>query len=371
MRRIVAAGYGLGTGEPPTHEDTMPPSPDRRHGRTSAGAESSDGSPPLAVVATGVVEGDPLAGLDVRPVPPPTPSEDEALVGIRAAALNHHDLWTLRGVGAVKHGFPLVLGSDGASDGTVVYPLVPCGMRDACYGCRIGNASLCRRLTVLGEGRDGTMAPSVAVPSSHVLPSPRNLTPVESACLPSAWLTAWSMLQEAEIDRTSRVLVTGAAGGVGVASLQLGKALGATMVAQVRRPEVAPRLLAAGADHVVLSGDDAKADTGGEFDVVLESVGEATWASSLRALRPGGTVVVTGATSGSNPPADLRRIFWRRLRIVGVSMGSLDEMRDLIRFVEHHDIHPVVAATYAFAAAREAFEHLMRGGFVGKIVLER
>lgn len=352
----------------------MPPSPDRRHGRTSPGAEDSDDPPPLAVVATGVVEGDPLAGLDVRPVQPPSPSADETVVRIRAAALNHHDLWTLRGVGAVTHDFPLVLGSDGASDDTVVYPLLPCGMPDVCHGCRIGNASLCRRLTLLGEGRDGTMAPCVAVPSSHVLPSPRNLTPVESACLPSAWLTAWSMLREAEIGRASRVLVTGAAGGVGVASLQLGKALGATMVAQVRRPEVAPLLVAAGADHVVLAdaaAKDAKAATGGEFDVVLESVGEATWASSLRALRPGGTVVVTGATSGPNPPADLRRIFWRRLRIVGVSMGSLEEMRELIRFVEDHDIHPVIAATYPFAAARDAFEHLMRGGFVGKIVLER
>ncbi|MCC7075702.1 MAG: zinc-binding dehydrogenase [Acidimicrobiia bacterium] len=323
-----------------------------------------------AVVATGVVEGDPLAGLAVVEAAMPVPGTDEVVVEVEAAALNHHDLWTLQGVGSVAHRFPVVLGSDGAGRGKVLYPLVPCCDPERCHGCRVGNASLCRRLTLLGEGRDGTMAPLVAVPAAHVLDAPANLTPVEASCLPSAWLTAWSMLREAEVSPGATVLVTGATGGVGVAALQLGAALGARMVAQVRRPDVANALEALGAEQVVTVEDDAKRVHGGEFDVVLESVGEETWAQSLRALRPGGTVVVAGATSGADPPADLRRVFWRRLRIIGVSMGSLHELQDLLRFVEVRDIHPAVAAVYPVAAATEAFAHLLRGSVLGKIVLE-
>jgi len=326
--------------------------------------------PGIAVVATHPSPDDPLAALDVVDAPEAKPLEGDVVVPIKAAALNHHDIWTLRGVGAELDHFPCVLGSDGAGEDFVLYAVIGCNDTANCYGCRVGDQSLCRRLTVIGEGRPGSMAPHLAIPAANVLPSPVSLTPEETACLPAAYLTAYNMLFRAsQPEPGDVVLVTGATGGLGVAALQLGAAAGFTMVAQVRRPEVAPELEALGADYVVHVDDNPKKAVGRDVDVVVESVGEATWGTSLRSLRPGGTVVVAGATSGSNPAADLQRVFWRQLRVAGASLGSLDDMENLIKFIDDRAIKPHIAATYPVSEARAAFEHLLRGGPIGKIVL--
>lgn len=325
----------------------------------------------LAVVATRPSPDDPLAALDIVEAPSVEPLDGDAVVPVVAAALNHHDLWALRGVGAALDSFPCVLGNDGAGDGYVLYPVIGCGDTASCYGCRVGDNSLCRRLTVIGEGRPGTMAPTVALPERNVVPSPVSLSPAEAACLPAAYMTAYNMLFRAsQPEPGDTVLVTGATGGLGVAALQLGAAAGFRMVAQVRRPEVAPQLEALGADIVITTEDNPKRVIGGEVDVVVESVGEATWATSLRSLRSGGTIVVAGATSGANPPADLQRVFWRQIRIAGASLGSLDDFESLAKFIDDRGVKPHIAARYHVTEARAAFEHLYRGGPIGKIVLE-
>lgn len=325
----------------------------------------------LAVVATRPSPEDPLAALDVVEAPEVKPLDGDTVVAVKAAALNHHDLWALRGVGAALESFPCVLGNDGAGEDYVLYPVIGCDDTANCYGCRVGDASLCRRLTVIGEGRPGTMAPSVALPARNVVPSPVSLTAVEAACLPAAYMTAYNMLFRAsQPEPGDTVLVTGATGGLGVAALQLGSAAGFRMVAQVRRPEVAAQLEALGAEMVITTEDNPKAVIGREVDVVVESVGEATWATSLRCLRPGGTIVVAGATSGANPPADLQRVFWRQIRIAGASVGSLDDFESLMKFVDDRGVKPHIAGRYHVTEARGAFEHLYRGGPIGKIVLE-
>lgn len=325
----------------------------------------------LAVVATRPSPDDPLAALDVVDAPEVKPLDGDTVVPVRAAALNHHDLWALRGVGAALESFPCVLGNDGAGDGYVLYPVIGCGETDACYGCRVGDQSLCRRLTVIGEGRPGTMAPEVALPAGNVVPSPVTLTTAESACLPAAYMTAYNMLFRAsQPEPGDTVMVTGATGGLGVAALQLGSAAGFRMVAQVRRPEVAPALEALGAEAVITTEDNPKRMIGREVDVVIESVGEATWGTSLRSLRSGGTIVVAGATSGANPPADLQRVFWRQIRIAGASLGSLHDFESLVKFVDDKGVKPHIAGMYHVTEARAAFEHLYRGGPIGKVVLE-
>jgi NADPH:quinone reductase-like Zn-dependent oxidoreductase len=323
----------------------------------------------LAAVAVATDPADPLAGLDVRDVPAPQPGVGDVVVDVRAAALNHHDLWTLRGVGGVRAELPRVLGSDGAGDGTVLWPVLTCGDPAACRGCRDGHPLLCRRLSTLGEARDGTLQSRVALPSGNVVAAPAHLDAGESACLASAYLTAWSMLRAAEVTDGDTVAVTGANGGVGVAALQLGAAMGLRMVAQLRRTELGDRLTALGADVVVAQDDDLKSALGGEVDVVLESVGRDTWHSSLRALRPGGTLVVTGASSGDDPSAELRRVFWRRLRILGVSLGDRSDLEDLVAFVGRTGLRPCVAERFALADARDAFRRLA-DGVLGKVVVE-
>ncbi len=352
-----------------------------------------------AVMATRAMPKDPLAALALLPLIPPPLSAGEVRAVVRAGALNHHDLWTLRGVSAVPLSYPRVMGSDGAGDGVLFYPVLGgCQDPSRCYGCSHDDLSLCERSSLIGESRDGTLAPSVVLPADHVVASPRHLSDIEAACLPSAYLTAYRQLfRAAQTGAGDTILVTGATGGIGVAAIQLGSALGARMIAQIRtraQPRavdiqaagqaggaegfaddladdfaVEKELLALGADRVLTLDDDVKSQVG-PVDVVLENVGEATWKSSLRALRPGGTLVVSGATSGANPPADLRRIFWRGLRVIGVSLGSRSDLEHLVSFVEDTRMRPRVAAVYPLEQAREAFTHLMRGRVLGKIVLQ-
>jgi NADPH:quinone reductase-like Zn-dependent oxidoreductase len=310
---------------------------------------------------------DPLSGLAVGPAPAVRALPSEQVVQIEAAALNHHDLWTLRGLVGVR--LPRVLGSDGAGAGRVLYPVMGCGDTAACRGCSAGDVHLCRRMSTLGEAVDGTLAPWVAVPTTHIVDAPANLTVEEAACLPSAYLTAYRMLfTVGGLGSGDTVLVTGATGGVGVAALQLGAAAGLRMVAQVRNESVASTLEDLGAACVVGADRDVKTVLGREVDAVIESVGKATWQNSLRAVRPGGTVLVTGATSG-DPPADLRRIFWRQLRVLGVSLGSREDMRRLVEFVEERQVKPRIAAVYPVEEARAAFERLAAGQVLGKVVV--
>jgi NADPH:quinone reductase-like Zn-dependent oxidoreductase len=319
----------------------------------------------FAVTATSFDPTSPLAGLTIGEVPDTVVPEGWVRVHVRAAALNHHDLWTLKGVGLKAERLPMILGTDAAGvldDGTEV--VVHSVIGDPVAGG--GDETLDPGRTLLSELYPGTFAETVAVPARNVVPKPEDLTWAESACLPTAWLTAYRMLATKSGLRVGdTVLVQGAGGGVATAAIQLADAMGFQVWVTSRDEAKRDRAIELGADAAFETGARLPA----RVDAVIETVGEATWANTLRALRPGGTVVVSGATSGMNPPADLARVFFLQLTIVGSTMGTRDELDALMSLLVDTGVRPTVDAAFALTDARSAFERLASGDVVGKLVL--
>jgi NADPH:quinone reductase-like Zn-dependent oxidoreductase len=319
----------------------------------------------FAITATATTPDDPLAGLHLGDHPEPQPPPGWELVEVRAATLNHHDLWTLRGVGIDPSRLPIVLGCDAAgvtADGreVVVHAVVadPDGIDE----------TLSSDFSILSERYDGTFAERVAVPTRNLVPKPADLSFEEAACLPTAWLTAYRMLfTRGELRPGQRVLIQGAGGGVATAAILLGRAAGLHVTVTSRDEDRLAGALELGAHVGVLAGERLP----DRVDAVMETVGEATWSHSLRALEPGGTVVVSGATSGMNPPADLARVFYRQLRIVGSTMGTRDELTALVRFLAASGVRPLIDEVVPMERGRAAFERMLGGELFGKLVLVR
>lgn len=318
----------------------------------------------LAVTCTTQSQAEPLSGLTVGDRPAPEAPEGWTRVTLRACALNHHDLWSLRGVGLPADRLPMVLGCDGAGvdeagEEVVVHAVIG-------DPGPAGDETLDPRRTLLSEKYDGTLAEQVVVPARNVVPKPANLSYEEAACLPTAWLTAYRMLvTRSGLAGPGTVLVQGAGGGVATAAIVLGKALGHTVFVTSRDGAKRQRSLELGADAALASGERVPA----KCDAVLETVGEATWAHSLRSLRPGGTLVVSGATSGPNPPADLNRVFFLQLSVVGSTMGTRDELSALLDLLERTGTRPLIDSVRPLSEAREAFAQLAAGETFGKLVL--
>jgi len=318
----------------------------------------------LAVTCTSQSAEDPLSGLTIGDRPEPHVPEGWVRVHLRAAALNHHDLWSLMGVGLPADRLPMVLGCDGAGvldDGTEV--LVHAVVASPGWS---GDETLDPRRTLLSELHDGTLAEQVVVPAANVVRKPPSLSWEEAACLPTAWLTAYRMLFTHSGTRPGQtVLVQGAGGGVATAAIALGRAAGLTVWATSRDQAKRARALELGAHEVFETG----ARLPGKADAVIETVGKATWSHSLRALRPGGTLVVSGATSGADPSADLNRVFFLQLKVIGSTMGNLQELADLVSLCERTGLRPHVDDVRPLADARRSFERLAQGDVVGKLVL--
>ncbi|MCC5948454.1 MAG: zinc-binding dehydrogenase [Nitriliruptoraceae bacterium] len=319
----------------------------------------------FAITATAATPDDPLAGLTLGEHPDPTPAEGWTTVEVKAASLNHHDLWTLRGVGIDPERLPIVLGCDAAGldeDGNavVVHGVVadPDGVDETLSGS----------FSILSEHHDGTFAERVAVPRRNLVPKPDSLSFAQAACLPTAWLTAYRMLfTRGRLVPGERVLIQGAGGGVATAALLLARAAGLHVTVTSRDEAKLERATDLGAHAAVPSGQRLP----GRVDAVVETVGEATWAHSLRALEPGGRVVVAGATSGFNPPADLPRMFFRQLEVIGSTMGTKQELARLVRMLDATGVRPLIDDTFAFDAAPQAFARMLDGEVFGKLVLER
>jgi NADPH:quinone reductase-like Zn-dependent oxidoreductase len=319
----------------------------------------------FAVTATSFDADDPLSGLTLGEVPDTVVPEGWVRVHVRAAALNHHDLWSLRGVGLTAEQLPMILGGDAAGvldDGTPV--IVHEVIGDPAAGG--GDETLDPRRTLLSELHPGTLAETVAVPARNVVPKPDELSFEEAACLPTAWLTAYRMLAtKSGLREGDTVLVQGAGGGVATAAIQLGRALGFQVWATSREESKRARALELGAHEVFESG----ARLPGKVDAVMETVGEATWGHSLRSLRPGGTIVVSGATTGFNPPAELNRVYFLQLSVVGSTMGTRDELEAMVDLLVRTGVRPTIDAVLPLREARTAFERLASGDVVGKLVL--
>ena len=318
----------------------------------------------FAVTAARIDADDPLAGLELGERPDPSPPDGWTTVAVRAAALNHHDVWTLRGVGISPDRLPIVVGCDAAGvdeDGNDVIVHAVIGDPAAAGG----DETLDPRRSLLSERFDGTFAERVAVPRRNLVPMPSALSYTEAACLPTAYLTAYRMLfTRSGLQPGATILVQGAGGGVATALVVIGRAAGFRVWATSRDEEKRRRALELGAEQVFPSG----ARLPGRVDAVMESVGQATWAHSLRALKPGGRIVVCGATSGAAPPADLNRVFFLQLSVVGSTMGTRDELERLAVFLEQTGVRPKIDRILPLEQAKDGFAAMIAGDLFGKVV---
>ncbi|WP_432975946.1 zinc-binding dehydrogenase [Dactylosporangium sp. CA-233914] len=318
----------------------------------------------LAAVAVAQSETDPLAGLELRDLPVPRTEPGWSRVRVAASTINMHDLWTLRGVGHSADQLPRILGCDAAGYDesgrpVVVYPVIGSADRGR------GDETLDPQRALLSERHDGAFAEYLVVPTRNLRPLPDGLSLDEAACLPVAWGTAYRMVfTQAGVRAGDRVLVQGAGGGVASAAIKLAVAAGAVVYATSRSADKLQLAEQWGARGV---------ETGGRLpekaDVVIETVGEATWSHSLRSLRPGGAVVVAGATSGFNPPADLGRVFYLQQRILGSTGCTLAEMDALLRMLAATGVRPVIDRSFPLEDIHKAFQLMIDGEIAGKIVV--
>jgi NADPH:quinone reductase-like Zn-dependent oxidoreductase len=323
----------------------------------------------------------------IEDVPAPVPGPGEVRIEVRAAAMNHLDLWARRGIG-LEMSMPHIGGSDiagvvaelgpgaiGATLGerVVVNPSLWCGHCDACVR---GEESMCATYRILGEHTDGGFAEQVVVPAANVYPLPPEISFEVAAALPVSYQTAWrALVTRARLRPGEDVLVLGASGGTAIAAIQIAKLMGARVFAVTHGAEKVERVRALGADVVYDRGevDFSRAvyrDTGKRgVDVVVENVGEATWQGSVRALARGGRLVTYGATTGPNAVTDLRVLFWKQLEIIGTTMASRAEFEAMLKVALRGELTPVIDRVMPLEQAREAHELLEAGEHFGKIVL--
>jgi NADPH:quinone reductase-like Zn-dependent oxidoreductase len=318
----------------------------------------------FAVYAARIDAEDPLSGLETGERPDPEPPAGWTTVTVKATALNHHDVWSLRGVGLAADRLPMILGCDAAGtdeDGNEV--VVHGVIGDASAGG--GDETLDPRRSLLSERYQGTFAERVTVPKANLIPKPAALSFEEAACLPTAYLTAYKMLfDKSGAQPGSTILVQGAGGGVATALILLGRAAGYRMWVTSRTEAKRDAAVKLGADQAFPAG----ARLPERVDVVMETVGEATWAHSVRSLRPGGRIVISGATSGDVPPAELTRIFFTQLSVVGSTMGTRDQLGRLVRFCEQTGTRPLIDRVLPLAEARDGFKAMIDGTHTGKVV---
>jgi NADPH:quinone reductase-like Zn-dependent oxidoreductase len=321
----------------------------------------------FAVYAESFSSDSPLDGLVLGERPDPDVPEGWTTVTVKAASLNHHDLWSLRGVGLKEEALPMILGCDAAGldeDGNPV--VVHAVISDPSWR---GDETFDPKRSLLSERFQGTFADKVAVPKANVVPKPESLSFEEAACLPTAWLTAYRMLYtQGGLKAGDSVLVQGAGGGVATALITLARAGGLKVFATSRDEAKRKRALEIGAHEVFESGERLPA----KVDAVMETVGRATWSHSIRALRPGGAIVISGTTSGPKlDDAELTRIFFLQLRVIGSTMGTRSELASLVNLLDASGTRPLIDRTLPMEQAADGFAAMADGDVFGKIVFTR
>ena len=317
----------------------------------------------FAVYAESFNTDDPLSGLVVGERPDPEVPDGWTTVEVKAASLNHHDLWSLRGVGLREEQLPMILGCDAAGldeDGNevVVHAVVSSPGWE-------GDETFDPKRSLLSERHQGSFAAKVAVPARNLVPKPASLSFEEAACLPTAWLTAYRMLfTRGELKPGETVLVQGAGGGVATAAVVLGRAAGLRVWVTSRDEAKRAKAVEAGAHQAFESG----ARLPERVDAVVETVGKATWSHSIRSLRPGGRIITSGTTSGADvEDPELTRTFFLQLSVIGSTMGTRDELAALMRFLDSTGTRPLIDRTIPFEDAREGFAAMAGGDVFGKI----
>ena len=329
-----------------------------------------------------------LGQLTLLEVPEPRPVPGEVVVEVKAAALNHLDIWMRKGRAGAALPMPHILGSDAAGivhavgegvtdwkpgDEVVINPGLDCG---ACAFCLRGQHSECRAFTIVGMGRQGTFAEQVMVPARNLQPRPLHLSWEEAAALPLAYITAWRMLMaQGRLRAGETVLIHGIGGGVAVAALQLASLAGAQSIVTSSSVDKLARAGELGAAHGIVYKDGNVVEsildyTGGHgVDLVVDTVGAATWNINMEVLRKGGRAVHCGVTSGPHVEANLSTVYWKQLSIIGSTMGSHEDFRALLAAVNATGLKPVVDSVMSLDEARAAQGRMESGAQFGKIVL--
>ncbi|NPD05783.1 zinc-binding dehydrogenase [Nocardioides sp. zg-1308] len=321
----------------------------------------------FAVYAESFSLDDPLSGLVVGERPAPEAPDGWATVTVRAASLNHHDLWSLRGIGLRQEALPMILGCDAAGvdengNEVVVHGVIG----DPAW---TGDEADDPGRSLLSERHQGAFADQVVVPRRNLVPKPASLSFEEAACLPTAWLTAYRMLfVRGDLKPGETVLVQGAGGGVATALITLGRAAGLRVLATSRDEAKRARALEIGAHEVFESGARLPV----KVDAVMETVGKATWNHSVRSLRPGGRIVISGTTSGPDvDDAGLTRVFFLQLSVIGSTMGTRGELDRLVQLLDATGARPLIDRTLPMEQARDGFAAMAEGDVFGKIVFTR
>jgi NADPH:quinone reductase-like Zn-dependent oxidoreductase len=318
----------------------------------------------LAASAVSASLEDPLSALEVGQVEEPNVPEGWALVDLKAVSLNHHDVWSLRGIGLPEERLPMIIGCDGAGideKGNEVVVHAVLGDPDFPGGEIVDPGR-----TLLSELHPGTLAERVAVPRRNLVAKPESLSFEEACCLPTAWLTAYRMLfDRSGLHPGQTVLIQGAGGGVASAAIPLARAAGFRVWVTSREERKRDFAIECGAHEVFESG----ARLPQKVDVVIETVGKATWGHSLRSLKPGGRIVVAGATSGMDPSAELNRVFFKELEVVGSTMGTLEELGRLVSMLDLTGIRPRIDKVLPLSDVAEGLRALAEGDVLGKIVI--
>ncbi len=304
--------------------------------------------------------------LRIEELPEPAAGPGEVVVHVTHVGLNHLDVWVRRGVPGHDFHLPRVPGSDvaGTVDGrpVVLHPSWGCG---SCAACLAGRQNRCRHFRIRGESADGGCAERVVVPAWQVLPVPPGMPLSDAAALPLALLTAWHMLvARARLQRGERVLVQAGASGVGVYAIQVARTFGCEVHATASTPAKRARIEALGATAWPYDAVGVR-----DVDVVVESVGKDTWASSVRALRWGGRLVCCGATSGAEVPLGLRTLFFKQLDVLGSTMGTSSDMLAAWACVHSGDILPVVDGVGSMRELGAAQARLEAREVVGKVIV--
>ena len=319
-------------------------------------------------------------------IPDAEPRKDQVLIRVKACALNHLDIWVRKGLPSVK--LPHILGSDIAGEIVAVgeyvtafnvgqrVVLAPMHFCNHCAKCVAGLQNECPDFTVLGNAVDGGNCELIAVPAVNVIPIPDGLDFVQAASVPLVFLTAWHMLVgRAGIRPGQTVLVLGAGSGVGIAAIQIAKLFHARVITTAGDENKLEKARALGADHGIdhykqkISQEVRKITDKQGVDIVVEHVGAATWDESVKSLKPGGTIVTCGATTGPNVGFDLRFLFSRQLNLLGSYMGTMGELHEVLRQIFAGRLKPIVDRTFALKDARAAHEYLEASQMFGKVVL--
>ncbi len=330
-----------------------------------------------------------LEALQFADLPEPSPGAGQLRIRIRAASLNHLDVWVRRGIPGVKYPLPIVPGCDGAGEVDAVGPGVShfregqkillspglgCGV---CESCVSGTENLCRHYGILGESYNGTCAEKIVVDARRAIPMPENLSFEEAAAIPLVFLTAWHMVVErARVKPGETVLIHAAGSGVSSAAVQIAKLFGATVIVTAGTQEKCEKGKKLGADHGVVYTekdffDEVKALTGKRgVDVAIDHVGKATMEKSIRLLVKGGRLVTCGTTSGPEISLDFRHVFFKSLSILGSTMGGQGELRELLRHVAAGRLKAVVDSVLPLSEVRKAHARLSDRAVFGKIVLK-